>query len=840
MSLRRPTPTTVLCLGALLAVLPAGPAAAQSAAPAHEKGPRIVDLRLGEEEQILRREEWFFGPRRAGTASSEEMARYRRLAVEETRKAIARYRAEQARGAAAAQNFWTSMGPSPSRFGGWAFGDVAGRVPALAADWAAGTLYAGAASGGLWKTTNDGLSWQQLLDSAGTHTVGAVALDPNDPSVLWVGTGENTAGCESYFGIGMLYSADGGLTWETRNGSGGQTLEDISSFASIVVDPRDSSHIVTGGRHRGCVNGSSLYSGIYTSDDAGLHWSRRLGGVSVYEIQQDPQVRDTWWAATNQGLYKSTDDAVTWVQQTASGLPSSDTGRTELAVAPSDGNTVYALFAAGSGGSAEFWRTTDGGASWTLQSDGSEACDGQCWYNMTLAVAPDDPNTVIRGTVHVFRSLDGGASWTDLSNAWGSSQKVHQDTHFLLMDPDSPGTFWVGCDGGVWKTTDNGDTFLNRNGNMNMTQFYAVGVHPDDGGVICGGAQDNSSLARTADNVWDLQAVTGDGFVCHVDPVDPDYNFIASYPSGGYPNVSRSETGILGSFHGITRASNGFVGGDRINWVTPYVLDPVTPNILYLRTHRVYKTTDHGDNWTPVSGDLTTGTGNIVALDVNRYFPEVVFASTTDGQVWRSVDAGGRWEDLSAGLPSRSIQDVAGDPLDPDRALAVVSGFHTAHLWEWKSGRGWVALGDGLPNVPANTVLMLTDSQVYVGTDTGVFKSVDAGATFQPWMNGMPEGLVIDDLKRGLNPRSDRRWYLRSGLTDHRRAPGADPALRFHRAAPGQGGRRRRRFRRTGGDLGGASPSAQRGQRRRAGSPGPTGHHDSRRHGARAGGAVLW
>ena len=735
-----------LCLACVcLPLLPA--LAGDGPEPDPSVQPRIVERDLGEEEEIRARHEWFFAPRRQGTLGPDDMALLRQVGVEFTRERILAQRARTDAGYGETENWWVEMGPSPSHFGSWRFGDVAGRVPALAADRDSGTIWAGTASGGLWKTTNDGATWEEMIHDTGTQTVGAVAVDPNDPNVIWVGTGENTQGCEGYFGIGILRSTDGGLTWETRNGTDGQDLEDIASFASIVVDPRDSNHVVTGGRHRGCSTGNSWYSGIYTTNDAGLHWTKRLSGVSVYEIQQDPQVRDTWWAATNQGIWKSTDNAVTWTKQTASDLPSHDTGRTELAIAPSDGNVVYALFATGSSGNPEFWRTTDGGASWQLMSDGNDACDGQCWYNMTLAVHPTDPDEVYRGTVHVFRSTDGGATWTDLSNSWGSNQKVHQDTHFILVDPDHPGTFWVGCDGGVWKTTDRGETFENRNGNMNLTQFYAVGVHPSDGGIICGGAQDNSSLARTTSNVWDLQAVTGDGFVCHIDPVNPDINYISSYPSGGYPHVSRSDNGILGSYHGITGAGSGIIEGDRINWVTPYVLDPQSPNILYLGTHRVYKSTNHGDHWDPVSGDLTGGSGNIKTLDVNRNFPEVVLAGTTSGKAWISRDGGTNWEEITSGLPSREVNDLASDPTDPDHALAVVSGFNTAHLWEWRRGQEWVAIGDGLPNVPANTVIMLDDQRVFVGTDTGVFRSIDGGRNFEPFMNGMPRGTVIDDLK---------------------------------------------------------------------------------------------
>lgn len=709
--------------------------------------PVLVDLTVGEDEQIRQRLEWFYSTRRAGTKGDVDLAALRAAAVRETARMLDAQRIKRATGLLDADNFWAPMGPSPSRFGGWAFGPVTGRVPAMAADWGSGTLYVGSASGGVWKSTNDGLTWESIFDSSGTMTVGAVAVDPNAPETIWVGTGENTAGCESYFGIGLLRSADGGQTWETMNGTGGQTLDDLSSFADIVIDPRDSSHMVTGGRMRGCTSGSATAGGLYTSSDGGQTWTERISGTEIYEIQQDPLVPDTFWVASNKGIYKSIDNAVSFTLQTASGLPNGSTGRTELAVSPSDSNVVYALFSSASG-QPEFWRTTDGGASWTEMSSGGDACDGQCWYNMVVRVHNTNPNIVFRGTIHVFRSTDGGANWVDLSNNWGSSQKVHQDTHTFLMDPDDPDTFWVGCDGGVWKTTDGGDSFLNRNGNMNLTQFYAIGVDAANGNVICGGAQDNSSLARTTENTWDLQTVTGDGFVCHIDPVDNSYAYITSYPSGGYPSIYRSETGVLGSFHVISKSGSGVQSGDRSNWVTPYTLDPTSPNILYLGTHRIYRSTNRGDHWDPVGpGDITGGSGTVLSLDVNRNYPNVVLAGTTDGRVWRSTNSGFDWENITTGLPSRSINDVASDPVSPDRILATVGGFNTEHLWEWTPEGGWVARGAGLPNVPANTVAMPTGTSVFVGTDTGVFRSEDGGVTFEPYMNGLPEGLVVTDLK---------------------------------------------------------------------------------------------
>jgi len=747
-SVRRLIVPTLLGLATLLVSGPAPWAQGTPPASGDPSSPQIVDDRThGEGDRHERRREWFYSSRRAGTSSDAEMADLRRAGVEATREAL---KLQSERRAASGfadidQNFWMGKGPAPSNFGGWAFGTVAGRVSTIAGDWTGGALYVGTASGGLWKSINDGVSWTQIFDTAGTMTIGTVAVDPNDPNVIWAGTGENNRGCESYFGIGLLRSPDGGETWEVRNGTDFATLDDLASFANVIIDPRDSNHIVTGGRIRGCADGSQSSGGLYTTNDGGQAWIVRLSNTEVYEIAQDPAVFDIYWAATSRGIYKSTDNGVSWNLQTASGLPSgSSIGRTELAIAPSDGNTVYALFSTGGN---SIWRTEDGGASWSQRATGGSACDGQCWYNMVLRVHRTDPQTVYRGTVHIFKSTNGASSWTDLSNSWGSSQTVHQDMHHLLMHPNSPNTFYAGGDGGIWKSTNGGSSFTNRNGNLNITQFYAVGTDAQNPDVICGGAQDNSSLVRTTSDVWDLQMVTGDGFVCQIDPQDSDIFYITSYP-GPYPRIFRSTGGPFGSYVYITGSGSGINSGDRENWVTPYLIDPSSPSILYIGTQRVYRSVNYGNHWTAQGpSDMTGGSGSLYSLAINRNFPTYLFAGSESGRVWRTENSGTDWTDISSGLPGRRINDIAADPSNPDRAFAVVGGFNTAHLWEWRQTIGWTAHDGGLPNVPANTVLMLSGTDILVGMDTGVFRSSDGGATFEPYMNGLPQGLVVTDLK---------------------------------------------------------------------------------------------
>jgi len=743
-----PVGFALLILG--LAVLTAG-LSAQEPPPAEGSGPQAVRTKSGGEADLIRRRaEWFYGPRSAGATA--RLSDLRARAVEFTRHSEETLRLASGGREPESTTGWTSRGPSSSTFGGWAFGKVAGRIPALAKDWAHNILYAGSASGGLWKSTNDGVSWTPIFETAGTQTVGAIAVDPNTSTTLWVGTGENTTyWCEDYFGIGLLRSTDGGATWEPRNGSG--TL-DLSVFCDILVDPRNSNRLVVGGMTRNCVNGGYLSGGVYTTEDAGATWTRRLPGYAT-SVVRHPNNPDVLWAGLYfGGVYKSTNNGVSWTQQTASGLPAStNQGRVELAVAPSDSAYVYALFEYNG---ASFWRTENGGASWVEESTGADACDGQCGYNMTLAVHSTAPLTVYRGTIQLFKTVTGGhggklkPGWTNLTGEWNSAQKVHQDTHIVIVNPNNGNEFYVGCDGGLWKSTDGGTSFTNLNANMNLTQFYGIGIHPTDDAIITGGAQDNSSLARTTSDTWALQTVTGDGFLTYVDPITPANVYITSYPYNNYPSVSRSTTGVLGSFTGITGSGSGIATTSRIEWVTPYDHAPDASGTLFLGTYRMYKTITQGSTWTAVGpADMTGGSGDIYTVNICRTNGQYIYAGTNDSHVWQSVDGGSNWSEISAGLPSRVINDIDADPTAPATAFCVVSGFGTPHLYEW-TGSTWEARGGGLPDVPANTVLALSADEVLVGNDVGIFRSTDRGETFVPFSTGLPLGLVVTDLKYNL------------------------------------------------------------------------------------------
>ncbi|NJL26832.1 MAG: hypothetical protein HC897_02595 [Thermoanaerobaculia bacterium] len=514
---------------------------AQAALAADPENDRIsTDRRRGEEEQIHAREEWF--SRQRGLDELYRPAELRAKAIEDVGLALA------AQPELAVAGSWQVVGPSPMTMLSWTMGRVAGRVSALAVSPSSEqVLYLGTASGGLWKTVDGGTNWSAAFDAAGTQTIGSVAIDPNNSNVVWVGTGEQANRCSSYFGMGVFRSTDAGATFQTRNGSGASTL-DLSYVNAVAVQPGNSNVVLAGGAGF-CSGGVLAGSALYRSTDAGASWSSVLTG-QANDVIFDPNNPSVVYAAigsfldtVNAGVFKSTDGGANWTLLNNGILSGASARRIRLAMAPTNASILYALVGTSSS-NARLYRSLDAGASWSQRN--ASACDGQCSYNLTLAVSPASSDTVLVGAVRLWRSTNGGTTLSALTTSWGSSQKVHQDTHVVRYSTSNGNRFWVGSDGGLWRTDNGSTSFANLNTGLNITQFYDVAVHPTDSGKIFGGAQDNSSSRRTTSSVWDVVTVTGDGFTNVVDPGNPNYVFIESYPSSGstgYPSIYRSTNG---------------------------------------------------------------------------------------------------------------------------------------------------------------------------------------------------------------------------------------------------------------------------------------------------------
>jgi hypothetical protein len=387
----------------------------------------------------------------------------------------------------------------------------------------------------------------------------------------------------------------------------------------------------------------------------------------------------------------------------------------------------------------------------------TNACDGQCTYNLTLDVDPTDPTHLLIGAIRPWESFDSGVNRSPLTQTWGAGQTVHQDIHVVRFSRVNPIRFWIAGDGGLWRTDSGGFNYFNLNANLVITQFYDVAIDPAQPDRIFGGAQDNSSSARLGGNQWNVTAVTGDGFMNAVDPVTLTRVFQTSYPAGGTPSVYRStNSGLPNTFSRL--ATSGIVAGEPFPWVTPLT---VLPDQIFVASHSVYRgnTTQPTSSftWTKISPMIGTGSAASV-ITLYKAGPDPrsrwgAYVGTSAGAIARSLDVTAlapRWSKVTGNYPGGWVSDIAVDPLDPNRVYATRGAFNLGRLYRSTTGGiTWTAVGTGLPNVPANAVAVDPSDarRVFVGTDIGVYESGDHGETFQPFMEGMPLGTVVTDLE---------------------------------------------------------------------------------------------
>ncbi len=740
-----------LCCAALAFAFSIGPAFADP-----RPSPLLpVDKTDGEDEAIGRRIEWFVDARGLDTYPDARAQRARE---------VKRLQRQVAEGVPAllASEAWQALGPEGMTMLDWDMGHVIGRVTALAVDPSnEGNIYLGAAAGGVWKTTNGGRDWTQLFDAIGTESIGSILMESGNPDHVWVGTGEAFAGCLDYFGLGLFYSADGGATFEPRNGSG-DTAMPLSFITALAQSPADPNVLIVGGQGHCNGNGSTSGGGLYRTADGGATWTMVFAaGSGSRDVIFDPRDANVVYAQLRaKGIYKSTDAGQTWTVL-QNGVPvNSAASYGRLAMSPSNPDTLYALLGPASGASLRLFRSDDAGASWTTVN--TNACEGQCYYNLTLDVHPTDPQTVLVGTIRPALSTDGGTTLTILTAGWGSSQAVHQDTHIVRFSKNDGMRFWVGSDGGLWRTDDGAGTFENLNANLEITQFYDIALDPADPDRIYAGAQDNSSSLRDDNQLWNVTAVTGDGFMNAVDAKNANRVFQTSYPSGGASLILSTARGAPDSFSSVSH--NGQNISDPFPWVTPLVTGG---NFVFVGSNRVYRSVT-GDNggayvWTDISGSITGGTSQSISIIMTADDPVDgslrMYAGTADGKIWTTADAAAddpAWSEITASYPGGNVSDIAADPTDVTRVFVTRSVFADPHLLRSVDGSDWESVGTGLPELPANTVAIdpLDASRIFVGTDIGVYQSLDGGDTFAPFMAGLPLGMVVTDLEITTEPHT--------------------------------------------------------------------------------------
>jgi photosystem II stability/assembly factor-like uncharacterized protein len=668
------------------------------------------------------------------------------------------------------------------------------------------TFYIAPGTGGLWRTVNNGTTFEPLLPGASNVPVGHFAIAPSDPKILWVGTGDPASGRIPIRGFGVMRSTDGGRTWSAMG------LEKTRHIGRIAIHPRDPDvvYVAAVGYHFS----ANPERGLYKTADGGRTWAKvldlgdRIGVVDVLLRPDDP---DTVFAASydknripwnfddhgpGTAIHKSVDGGATW-RRLGGGLPTGLLGRIGLAVFPKDPDIMYATIANDNerpltpdevkraaasprpapapriGG--EVYRSEDGGETWAKMNADREPVGGSKWLGQ-IYVDPNDDQVVYVPDVSLYRSLDGGRTWgaKGPENLAGS---VHVDHHALWIDPEDSRHLVLGHDGGLAVSYDFGRTW-DAFDHLPLAQYYAVGVDMEDPYNIYGGLQDNGSVrvpsngpsgAVTRDD-W-ISVGGGDGMVNVVDPDDARWLYNASQ-NGAIQRVDQ-RTGLARSIRPRPAAGQPPY---RFNWTAPIVLSPHNSRIVYLGAQVLLRSLDRGETWREASPDLTTNDpvklkGNIefctlTSISESPLEPGLIWAGTDDGKVQVTRNGGGSWTDLTAGLAA------AGAPAEYDvtRVFASAHRAGTAYVakagWHRDDYRPFVFRTEDFgatwtsvtADLPEGTVYVVAEDRrnprlLFAGTESGVFVTIDGGRSWRAFGAGLPANALVHDLL--VHPREN-------------------------------------------------------------------------------------
>jgi photosystem II stability/assembly factor-like uncharacterized protein len=658
-------------------------------------------------------------------------AEYRRFRVE----AAERRRRPQSVGGTE----WVSLGPT----------NGAGRMTAIAPHpSAAGTAYAGAAGGGVWKTTDGGTTWAPLTEGLHDLSVGALAIAPTNPSIVYLGSGEGGLATAVIPGIGFLKSLDGGVTWILPE----SVL--ATGFYRILVHPSNPDELVAG-----------TNAGAFRSTDGGATWTNVIphdtyGDVpDIVRDASDPRILyATTWCSTVRGcgvlpgrVLRSTDGGATWTDR-SNGLPTTGLGgryeRTSLAISASNPSVLYAGRAIQNLRTgavvSHIFKTTDAGATWTdlPGSTGNQLVSTylgfQSYYDNALAVSPTNPDVLFAGGTAHIRSSDGGATFG------GSAGNLHPDCHDLQYQGS---TLWIANDGGIWTSEDDGRTAAEHNTGLVTRQYYALASDRSNRERIVGGSQDNGNVQRlAAGTVWRNLSNAGDGFQAAIHPLSPDLMWSSSQ---GLLIFRTQEAGSAATPR-FKDVSPPIGPEELVPFFTIVRLDPRTRATILTGTYRVWKSLDGGDGWRPLATATTDGS----EWDPHTLVTSIAISAASSQSlligkarsVYRSDDGGNTWTP-GRGLPDAVVTSVELDPRDAFRAwasFATTSGQSVFRSFD--GGLSWTPAASGLPPFAAQVVRVdPTDSNdLFCGTDVGVYRSTDAGGTWARFGTGLPAASVHD------------------------------------------------------------------------------------------------
>lgn len=643
--------------------------------------------------------------------------------------------------------------------------------------------YVGVASGGVWKTTNAGTTWMSVFDGEGSYSIGAVTLDPANPSIVWVGTGENNSQRSVSYGDGVYRSDDGGKSWKNMG------LKSSEHIARILLDPRNTNVVYVAAQ--GPLWGPGGDRGLFKSTDGGKSWKNVLSiseHTGVTDVVMDPKNPDILYAASYQrrrhvwtlinggpesAIHKSTDAGATWTKL-KSGLPSEDMGRIGLAISSVDPRMLYATIEAANRKGGIF-RSTDHGATWEKRND----FDATALYYATIYTDPKNIDRMYIMHTFLMVSDDGGKTVRRL----GEKSK-HVDNHAMWIDPNNTNYYLVGCDGGVYESFDRGANW-NYKSNLPTLQFYDVTV--DNAAPfynVYGGTQDNFTLGgpsrtRSASGItngdW-FVTTGGDGFQSRVDPEDPNTIYSESQ-YGGLVRHDKRTGEIIGIQPQPPKGNESY----RWNWDSPLLISPHSHTRLYFAANKLFRSDDRGDTWKLISGELsrmidrnklpvmgkiwppeavaksasTSLYGNSTALSESPKKEGALYVGTDDGLIHITEDGGATWRKVEKfpGVPEMTyVSRLVASQHDVNTVYASFdnhknSDFAPYLLKSTDAGKTWASIKGDLP--ASGPVLAIAEDHInpnllFVGTEFGVYFTINGGQKWIRLKGSLPTIAVRD------------------------------------------------------------------------------------------------
>jgi photosystem II stability/assembly factor-like uncharacterized protein len=644
-------------------------------------------------------------------------------------------------------------------------------------------LYVGVGAGNIWKTTNNGTTWTPIFDKYGAYAIGCLKMDPDNPAVVWAGTGENTHQRQLGYGDGVYKTEDGGATWKNMG------LKESRQIGMIAIDPRNTDVVYVA--CEGSIWGPGGDRGLFKTTDGGITWTKILGiseNTGINNVLLDPRNPDILYATSEQrrrhvftkigggpesAVYKSKDAGKTW-NKIMTGLPSVDIGGMGIAISPVNPDVLYLIMEA-AGESSGFYRTVNRGASWEKMS--SYASSGQ-YYNEIYC----DPKNIdkVYSTETVSKvSTDAGKTWT----AIGNNQR-HVDDHALWIDPDNTSHLYIGGDGGIYESFDEGKNYIFKS-NLPVSQFYRVST---DNAFpfynVYGGTQDNNSMGGPSRNInrdgvvnadWKI-TVGGDGFWVAIDPGNENIVFTESQYGNAALWDKKSEESV--SIRPVPRKGEKTY---RWYWDTPVIISPHQKERIYMAANKVFRSDNRGSSWEVISDDLTRNEdrnqfkvmgkywsvdavakdvstslwGLIVSLAESKVKKDLIYAGTDDGVIAVTEDGGKNWTRITTfpGVPEYTyVSDILPDKFDENMVYATFNNmlnddFKPYILKSADKGKTWTAITNKLPlNGTIHTIQQdnVNRDLLFAGSEFSFFFSIDGGNEWVELKSGLPTIAVRD------------------------------------------------------------------------------------------------